>query len=138
MTPPHSSATGPSSSFALTLSDVYLLTAESQGEITVPGLRVVLDQLGLTVVKPDGAVGAVLAWEKLRGLRTAKRMQMPSGTCAVVVEAVSNDRTHRFAVPTDDPDGLEAAVAEIASSRGASGETGAPSGRHRSWWRRPQ
>lgn len=132
MTKPHSPTTGPSDSFELTLSDVYLLTTESQGEITVPGLTVVLDQLGLTVVKPDGAVGAVLAWDKLRSLRTAERVQMPSGTCAVVVEAVSDDRTHRFAVPSDDPDGLEAAVARLASSRSARGAPGAPSGHHRS------
>jgi hypothetical protein len=135
MTEPRFPSTGPSDSFELTLPDVYLLTAEGQGEVTVSGLKVVLDQLGLTVIKPDGALGAVLTWENLDNLRTAERMQLPSGSCAVVVEAVSDDRTHRFAVPTDDPDGLEDFVARLASSRGAGGAPVAPSGRHRSWWR---
>ncbi|MGA2036899.1 MAG: hypothetical protein ABSH04_04865 [Acidimicrobiales bacterium] len=135
MTRPKSSSTSPSDSFELTLSDVYLLTAESQGELAVPGLKVVIDRLGLTLIKPDDTVGAVLAWGKLQSLRTAERMLMPPGTTAVVVEAVSDVRTHRFAVPTDDPEGLEAVVAHLASSRSASGSLETLSGRRR-WWQR--
>jgi hypothetical protein len=136
MTEPRFPSAGPSDSFELTLPDAYLLTAEGQEEVTVSGLNVVFDQLGLTVIKPDGALGAVLTWEKLDSLRTAQRMQLPSGSCTVVVEAVSDGRMHRFAIPTDDPDGLEDFVARLASSRGAGAAPAAPSGRHRSWWQR--
>jgi len=129
------SPSGSYDSFELTLSDVYLLTMDKQREVAVPGLKVVVDQLGLTVIKPDGAVGAVLAWGKLRNLGTSERMQMPSGTPAVIVEAQSDSRTHRFAVPTDDPDGLESVVADLANSRSVS-ETSDPVSGRRRWWRR--
>jgi hypothetical protein len=130
-----SSSAGPFDSFELTLSDVYLLTTQNQSEVAVPGLKVLVDPVGLTLVKPDGTVGVVLEWGKLQSLGTGERMQLPSGTPAVIVEAVSNSRTHRFAVPTDDPDGLEAVVGELAKSKGAVGGTGATSGKRR-WWQR--
>lgn len=127
--------TGPFDSFELTLSDVYLLTKQGGREVVVPGLKVVVDQLGLTVLKPDGDVGAVLAWGKLRTIGTGERMQTPSGTPAVIVEAISESRSHRFAVPTDDPDGLEAVVAELASSR-RSVQHALPSEERPRWWKR--
>jgi hypothetical protein len=133
MTRSKSSPPSPPDSFELTLTDVSLLTAGSHGEVAVPGLKVVVDHLGLTVIKPDGAVGAVLSWGKLLTLRTAERIQMPSGMSAVVVEAVSDRRTHRFTVPTDDPEGLEAVVAQVASSRTTSVKPAASSDRPR-WW----
>ena len=58
----------------LVLSDVYLLTAESGGNVAVPGLTVVLDGSGLTVRKPDGDVGAVVAWADVSGLVANKRI----------------------------------------------------------------
>jgi len=133
-----STSTGPFESFELTLSDVYLLTTSSQGEIVLPGLKVVVDQMGLTVIKPDGAVGAMLAWGKLKGLGTAERMQTPTGTPAVVVEARSDGKTHRFAVPTDDPDGLEAVVAELVSARDTSAprDTDSKPAERRRWWQK--
>lgn len=127
--------TGPFDSFELTLSDVYLLTTQAGREVVVPGLKVVVDQLGLTVLKPDGEVGAVLAWGKLRTIGTGERMQTPSGTPAVVVEATSDIRSHRFAVPTDDPEGLEAVVAELGSA-GASVQRTATSAERPRWWKR--
>lgn len=130
-----SSSAGPFDSFELTLSDVYLLTTQNQSEVAVPGLKVIVDPVGLTLVKPDGTVGVVLEWGKLQGLGTGERMQLPSGTPAVIVEAVSNSRTHRFAVPTDDPDGLEAVVGELAKSKRAVGGSGATGGKRR-WWQR--
>jgi hypothetical protein len=130
---------GPFDSFELTLSDVYLLTAYGQGEVAVPGLKVVVDPIGLTVIKPDGAVTAVLAWENLQSLRTGERMQLPSGTPTVVVEAASNGRTHRFGVPTDDPDGLETVIGDLATARQPSVEraaAAAAASSRRQWWRR--
>ena len=71
--PPRSDA-GP-----LVLSDVYLLTAESGGNVAVPGLTVVLDGSGLTVRKPDGAVGAVVAWADVSGLVASRADAHPGG-----------------------------------------------------------
>ncbi len=38
------------------------------GSVAVPGLTVMLDGSGLTVRKPDGTVGAVVAWAEVSGL----------------------------------------------------------------------
>lgn len=118
---PRTSSTEPFDSFELTLSNVYLVTSDREGELAVPGLGVVVDQIGLTVTKPDGSVGAVLKWGDLRTVQTGARMTMPSGTPAVVVEAVSDRRTHRFVVPTTDPEGLEGIIVELAAARRSQG-----------------
>jgi len=104
---------------ALSARDVYLLTTtETGGRVAVPGLALTVDQLGLTVFKPDGTVAAVLAWEQLTGLAAAARTRTPAGRDAVVMEAsTTSKRTHRFVVPTEDPAAFEAALAELASRR---------------------
>ncbi len=99
----------------LVLSDVYLLTAESGGNVAVPGLTVVLDGSGLTVRKPDGGVGAVVAWADVSGLVANKRIRTPAGSPGVIVEAVTTSRTHRFVVPSDNPAGLEYEVTQLAT-----------------------
>jgi hypothetical protein len=100
----------------LVLSDVYLLTAESDGDVAVPGLTVVLDASGLTVRKPDGAVGAVVTWADVSGLVANKRMRTPAGNPGVIIEAATASRTHRFVVPSDNPDGLEYEVMQLATT----------------------
>jgi hypothetical protein len=100
----------------LVLSDVYLFTAVSGGNTAVPGLTVVLDRSGLTVRKPDGGVGAVVAWSEVVGLTASERMRTPAGNRGVIVEAVTASRTHRFLVPSDNPDGLEYELGQLASS----------------------
>jgi len=131
----------PFESFELTLSDVYLLTTDGGEEVAVPGLGVVIDQQGLTVTKPDGSVGAVVEWSDLKSLRAAERMEVePGSPPAVVVEAVSNVRAHRFAVPTDDPEGLERVIGELAGFRPAAAKKDPAKdeveGRRRKWGRR--
>jgi hypothetical protein len=100
----------------LVLSDVYLLTAESGGDVAVPGLTVVLDGSGLTVRKPDGAIGAVMTWADVSGLVASKRMRTPAGNPGVIIEAATASRTHRFVVPSDNPDGLEHEVMQLAAA----------------------
>ena len=100
----------------LELSDVYLLTAASAGQDALPGLRVVLDGAGLTVCKPDGEVAAAVGWDDMSRLETPARMWTPSGEQGVVVEAEAEPRTHRFLVPTADPEGLEREVGELAGA----------------------
>ncbi len=103
----------------LILSDVYLLTAESGGSVAVPGLTLVMDASGLTVRKPDGAVGAALGWDEVSGLVADKRMRTPAGHPGVVLEAVTAVKTHRFVVPSDNPAGLEYEVAQLAGALAA-------------------
>ena len=97
----------------LSLHDVYLLTAESNGQLAVGGLALVVDQVGLTVFAPDGSVAAALAWSDLTILRTTGRTTAPAGEDAVLLEASSSTRTHRFAVPTDDAGTFESTIATI-------------------------
>jgi hypothetical protein len=106
----------PSSSGPLVLSDVYLLTADSGGSTAVPGLTVVFDESGLTIRKPDGAIGAVVAWGEVSDLQASKRMRTPAGSRGVIIEAATPSRTHRFVVPSDNPDGLEYEVTQRASA----------------------
>jgi len=124
----------PFESFELTLSDVYLLTKDGNEEVAVPGLGVVINQSGLTVSKADGSIVAVVAWQDLQSLRTTDRMQVePDAPPAVVVEAVSSVRAHRFAVPTDDPDGLERVISDLAVLKEPPKK---PKERRSRWWRR--
>jgi hypothetical protein len=101
----------------LSLRDVYLLTAESGGQLAVGGLALVVDHGGLTVVAPDGSTAARLAWPDLTVLRTGGRTTAPGGVDAVVLEAASATRTHRFVVPTGDADALEFTIAAITGGR---------------------
>jgi hypothetical protein len=97
----------------LSLGDVYLLTAESDGRVAVGGLTLVVDQNGLTVVAPSGSTAAALAWSELTVLRTVGATTAPAGESAVLLEAASAVRTHRFAVPTEDAFTLETTIASI-------------------------
>ena len=100
----------------LVLSDVYLLTAESQGNTAVPGLTVQLDESGLTIRKPDGTVGAFVAWTDVSGLVAERRIRTPAGSQGVVLEAMTTSRTHRFVVPSDNPEGLRYEISEFAAT----------------------
>jgi hypothetical protein len=79
----------------------------------VGGLALVVDQVGVTVGAPDGAIIAVLAWPDLTALRTTGRTAAPGGQDAVLLEAATATRTHRFLVPTADADGFERTIAAI-------------------------
>ena len=116
----------------LVLSDCYLLTAESGGNVAVPGLTVVLDGSGLTVRKPDGDIGAVVAWANISGLAASERMRTPAGNPGVIVEAVTPARTHRFVVPSDNPEGLEYEVDQLAGAAIAGSPVSAPGRKPRS------
>jgi hypothetical protein len=100
----------------LLLSDVYLLTAESDGKIAVPGLSVMVDGSGLTVRKPDGSIAVVLPWAEVSGLGATRRIRTPAGSHGVIVEAVTSSRTHRFVVPSANPDGLEYEIDQLAGA----------------------
>jgi hypothetical protein len=97
----------------LSLDDVYLLTAESDGQMAVGGLSLVVDHNGLVVSSPGRSTAASLTWSEMTVLRTAGRTRILEGPDAVVLEASTAVRTHRFAVPTDDPGALETAFGAI-------------------------
>jgi len=116
----------------LVLSDVYLLTAESQGNTAVPGLTVQLDESGLTVRKPDGTTGAFLAWTEVSGLVADRRIRTPAGSQGVVLEAVTTTRTHRFVVPSDNPEGLRHEISHLAGTMVAASTKLGPAVKRRS------
>jgi hypothetical protein len=97
----------------LTLRDVYLLTAESDRQLAVNGLGLVVDDFGLTVVSPEGKTAAKLAWSELTSLRSKGPTTAPAGESAVLLEATSATRAHQFLVPTEDPAALERVIAVV-------------------------
>lgn len=101
----------------ITLDPAFLLTVDATGDIALPGLGVQVDDVGLSVVKADGSLAALLPWDDLSDLSATGRTVTPDGSQAVVVEATTRLRTHRFVVPSADPAGLEAAVAEFQQTR---------------------
>jgi hypothetical protein len=117
----------------LTMSDVHLLagagsfsTAEiggdggsdqpgaGAGQVAVPGLSLVVDPLGITVLKPDRSVGAVLPWAELSDVSTAGNTIGPDGVPALRVEVVAGARRHRFLVPSVYDGQLQSALAAVA------------------------
>ena len=60
-------------------------------------------------------------------------MRTPAGSQGVVLEAVTTSRTHRFVVPSDNPEGLRYEIAHLADTMVAP-STGAlkPGGKRRS------
>jgi hypothetical protein len=129
----------------LVLSDVYLLTAASDGRQAVAGLSLQIDDAGMTVRKPDGSVGARMAWSAISRLDASGRMRTPGGSPGVVVQAASADRTHRFLVPARDPAELERQIEDRAASTlvpklrdtaRRRQRRGAPRVSRWSWWRR--
>ncbi len=113
-------------SFPLSLSGVYLLTAESDGQMAVGQLTLIIDDHGFSVIAPDGEIAAALPWSELTILRTVGRLNAPGGEDAVLLEAASSVRTHRFAVPTADPGTLESTIAALTGvpPPGPSGRVG--------------
>lgn len=102
----------------ITLPGVYLLTNDANGPVAIPDLALVVDQLGLTVLKPDGQVGAVLPWDQVRAFKAAERSSTPQGQPALVLEATDTLKAHRFVVPAQDPDALQLALGTLASRTG--------------------
>ena len=107
----------------LLLSDVYLLTSKDKDQLAVPGLSVMFDASGLTVRKPDGSIGAVVPWDEVTGLEASRRIRTPAGNHGVIVEAVTSSGTHRFVVPSDNPDGLEYEVGLLAEGMVSGADT---------------
>lgn len=130
--PVPTSVVPPASAEVLVMPDAFLLTEDASGQLAVPSLTLVVDATGLTVVKPDGVAGALLAWDDIVDLQVPGRMRTPTGTPGLVLEAVTAARTHRFMVPDDRPDELERRIAEMASGPGGKRRKRAkPSGRSR-------
>lgn len=102
----------------LSLQPAYLLTDDPvRGEVAVPGLALSVDDLGVCVIKSDGSLVAVLPWEEMADLSVIGRTITPEGEVGLIIEAASEGRAHRFVVPTNDPDGIEAALSELPKGR---------------------
>ena len=111
-----SSPDEPSELGALSFEGVYLLTAESDSQAAVPGLNLEIDAEGITVRKPDGAVSAVMAWAQLSSVTARRRMRTPVGRLALVLEAATASKTHRFVVPAEDPEAVEREITRISGA----------------------
>ena len=116
------------SAFSLTLGDVHLVsswlaprsgsdTGTRPKDVAIGGLSLVFDQVGITLLKPGGAVGAVLPWPSLLEVTVDGQVETPEGASALMIEATTAERTHRFLVATTDPDGLRAVVEEVVTAR---------------------
>ena len=92
--------------------------ADDGGQVAVPGMALVVDPIGITVLKPDGSVGAVLAWGELSEVSTAGNAVAPDGTPSLLLEVVAGVRTHRFLVPTAYEGPLQAALSQVAPGGG--------------------
>jgi hypothetical protein len=80
-------------------------------------MALVIDQVGITLLKPDGRVGAVLPWSDLTSVTATGAARTPDGDRALMIEAVAGERSHRFLVATHDPDGLRAVIEEVVGAR---------------------
>jgi hypothetical protein len=106
----------------ISIAGAYLLTTGPEGPVALPGIGLTIDQIGVTVLKPDGQVGAVMSWTELVSLDTTERSRTPDGRPAVVVLARGASKDHRFVVPSAEPAELEAAISSwsaLCSDRGA-------------------
>jgi hypothetical protein len=134
--PPKPAASGSAAAdpFALTLHDVHLVSSwlapRAPGtpagvagavapakDVAIGGMALVFDQIGITLLKPGGGVGAVLPWSELTSVTATAPARTPEGERAVLIEATAGERSHRFLVATDDPDGLRAVIGEVVGAR---------------------
>jgi hypothetical protein len=76
-----------------------------------------LDPVNLTVVKPNGQVGAMLPWKEVTSLAVAGNVQMPDGRPAFHLMAETSSSAHRFVVPSEDADAstIEAKLSPFAA-----------------------
>jgi hypothetical protein len=99
--------------------DVGVATGGAAGEVVVPGMSLVINAVGLTLLKPGGAVGAVLPWASIEALTTDAWAVSPEGTPAVLIEATTATKAHRFLVPAGDPEELAKVIDEVGAARQA-------------------
>jgi hypothetical protein len=105
----------------LRLSGVFLLTEGPDGPTAVPGLTLELTRAGLSIAKMDKTPVWSASWEDVEELATPERSRLPDGSSGVVLTVeTSRGRVHRFVLPSQDPDGLEAALETLADQMGIS------------------
>ena len=97
---------------------VVLLTEGDSGQVAVPNLSLLLGTQGIDVLRADGSQVVPMPWQAITRLTGTDRSATPDGSPGLVVEVATLERTHRFVVPTPDPDGLRQVLAEAAVVRG--------------------
>lgn len=103
-----------------TVSDVYLLTAGSDGPVAVPHLRLTFREKGLELDKADGELVWDCDWSDLVEMAPIERSVLPDGKEGVVIVVVERERRrrHRFVLATDDADATEDFIRGRAGSQG--------------------
>jgi hypothetical protein len=85
----------------------------------VPGLRITIDEDGVTLGKSEGTPVWVARWEDVLELATAERTKLPDNSNGLVVMVTTiQHRAHRFVLPANDPSQLEAGLAALARRKG--------------------
>jgi hypothetical protein len=94
-----------------TVSEVYLLTDGSQGQVAIPNLQLRFTDDGVELAKEDGELAWHCAWHALDVLSTAGQSVLPDGRQGVVVVIIEHGgRQHRFVLPAVEPDVVQAEV----------------------------
>jgi hypothetical protein len=100
---------------AWSIRDVFLLTESREGRVAIPHLQLSFLTTGIELAKSSGDVAWHGAWSTLDELSTAERSVLPDGRAGVVIVLVERGgRQHRFVLPADEPDAIEARVREEA------------------------
>jgi hypothetical protein len=105
---------------AWTVSDVYLLTAGSDGPVAVPNLRLTFRESGLELDKADGEMVWDCGWSDLVEMAPIERSVLPGGKDGVVMIVVERERRrrHRFVLATDDAEATEEFIRRRAGTHG--------------------
>jgi hypothetical protein len=97
--------------------EAYLLTGVGEERVAIPHLVLTFGGRGIELAKADAEVVWDCAWTQLDEVSTSERSILPDGTDGVVVVVIEHGgRQHRFVLPADNPDQLEAAIRARATS----------------------
>ena len=94
--------------------DAFLVSDVEGKSLALPGFRLQFDALGITVLKPDMSTAAVLPWEDISKLSISACASGPDGRSGLTLD-VQGERNHRFVIPSEEPDVLQADLSRFSS-----------------------
>jgi hypothetical protein len=98
---------------------VYPLADGREGQIAVPHLTLTFGATGMALDPSDGGTVRGSSWTQLEELSLAERSVLPDGRDGIVILVVERGRRpHRFVLPTDDGESMEAAGRGRATQHG--------------------
>lgn len=95
--------------------DVFLVTESKDGRVAVPHLHLAFVEDGIEVSKHNGEAAWDCKWDDLDELSTAEHSILPDGNAGLVVLVTEHGGMHhRFVIPTDHPEEVEATIRTLA------------------------